>query len=260
MRACAVAYVTERALQTRYPCRALSMGISDVEIPDDALVMNPSVFSTHYSSVEIGEADTVAASRLASPKRRKFTVITVGTLAQVYKGMDILIDAVARCVAAGADISLVIIGDGKHRVELEAQATSAGIADRVRFAGTVPSGAPVRGELDRADLFVLASRTEGLPRAIVEAMARALPCIATTVGGIPELLCSEDMVPPNDPAALAAKIHEVLSDPGRMTRMSARNLEKAKEYRQDSLDRRRHAFYAHVRRITEKWIETGTAE
>jgi glycosyltransferase involved in cell wall biosynthesis len=121
----------------------------------------------------------------------------------------------------------------------------------VRFLGWLPGGPAVRSELDAADLFALPSRQEGLPRAMVEAMARALPCVGSTVGGIPELLLAEDLVPPGDARALARKIREMLTTPGRMTRMSARNLEKARVYREEALAGRRRAFYRHVREMTE---------
>jgi glycosyltransferase involved in cell wall biosynthesis len=128
---------------------------------------------------------------------------------------------------------------------------------RTLFLGELPAGEAVRAELDRADLFVLPSRTEGLPRAMLEAMARALPCLGSTVGGIPELLPPEDMVSPGDVTALARKIREVLADPPRMSRMSARNLEKAQAYREEILQERRVAFYQHVKEKTEAWLATS---
>ena len=127
----------------------------------------------------------------------------------------------------------------------------------MRFLGQLSAGEAVRALLDAADLFLLPSRTEGLPRAMIEAMARALPCIGSTVGGIPELLAPEDMVPPGDAGALARKIREVVTDPERMCLMSARNLEVAREYRDDLLRERRTAFYRHVRTQTEQWLQHG---
>lgn len=88
---------------------------------------------------------------------------------------------------------------------------------------------------------------------MIEAMALGLPCIGSTAGGIPELLPPEDMVPPNDAQALAMKIREVVSDPERMTRMSARNLEKAKGYHEDILRERRNKFYQYVKERTTEW-------
>lgn len=234
-RACAAAYVTEDALQRRYPPAS-------------------GAFSTHYSSVELPNSAFAAAPRFDDRDKQPFTLISVGTLAQLYKAPDVLIDAVATCVQSGLNLRLILVGDGKHRSELEARSQACGIADRVCFLGQLSAGDPVIAQLDLADLFVLPSRQEGLPRAMVEAMARSLPCIGSTVGGIPELLQPFDMVPPGDAVALADKIREVVTDRDRLIRMSARNLEKAKDYRDEVLQERRNEFYRHVRQQTEAWL------
>ncbi len=234
--ACAAAYVTAEALQRRYP-------------PD------PAAFTTHYSCIELSEAALVTTPRPAQPEQHSFQLIMVGSLEQLYKAPDVLIDAVAACVRQGLDLQLTLVGDGKHRAELEQLAVVRGIEQRVHFRGQVPAGAAVRAYLDQADLFVLPSRAEGLPRAMIEAMARGLPCIGSTVGGIPELLPAEDMVPPGDVAALARKIREIVTDPERMARMSARNLEQARQYDKNILGRRRNAFYSYLRQYTIAWVE-----
>ena len=231
--ACAAAYVTKEALQRRYPCPKLSVGVSDVEILEEALV--------------------------AAPRLRRetgiFTLLFVGSLAQLYKAPNILIESVAICRREGLNIKLVMVGDGQYRAELEEQAKALDLGERVSFVGQLPAGNAVRAQFDRADLFILPSYQEGLPRAMVEAMARALPCIGSTVGGIPELLPAEDMVPPGDANALASKIREVVTDPDRMARMSARNLEKAKEYTDEVLREQRLIFYRYVREPTEAWLK-----
>ena len=117
----------------------------------------------------------------------------------------------------------------------------------MRFAGFVSAGAQVRHHLDAADLFVLPSRAEGLPKAVLEAMARGLPCVGSTVGGMPELLPPEDLVPPGDADALATRLEEVLRDEHRMVAMSARNLDRARRYAVERLRPRRDAFYRAVR-------------
>jgi glycosyltransferase involved in cell wall biosynthesis len=231
--ACAAAYVTKFALQKRYPCPNYAIGVSDVEISDAALASGPRNFSRG------GHA---------------FTLIWVGSLAHLYKAPDILIEAVGKCVQSGIDLRLVLVGDGIHRDELEAQAVALGIEERVRFLGQLPAGEAVRRQLDEADLFVLPSRQEGLPRAMVEAMARALPCLGSTVGGIPELLPSEEMVPPGDSTALAQKIGEVLRDPVRLGNMSRRNLEIARGYRDEILSDQRNAFFRQVKEKTDEWL------
>jgi len=234
--AVAVAYVSERQLKGRYPAA------------DGA-------FTTAYSSIAL-DADHFA------PRARTYSedmtyckkIIMVGSLEHGYKGVDVLLTAMRDVVDRIPDSSLTIVGDGIYRASLERQAELLGIADRVRFLGHLPAGEQVRRQLDQAALFVLPSRAEGLPRAMIEAMARALPCIGTKVGGIPELLPEEDMVPRDDAAALAEAIVSVLSDAQRMSMMSARNLQVAQAYRSDILQERRKAFYWEVRRRTEEWL------
>jgi len=238
--AATLAYVTQSSLQRKYPPR------------DNA-------FCTSYSTVELPKPAFGSGPWRGNAVGSGFSLITVATLEQLYKGVDVLIDAIAQCVKGGLDVRLTVVGDGRHRGALEARCVRQGIEQRVRFLGQLPAGEPVRAQLDRADLFVLASRVEGLPRAMIEAMARGLPCIGTTVGGIPELLPPEDMVPPNDAWALAAKIAAVLNDPERMVQMSRRNYQKALEYREELLREKRLAFYRRVREITEEWHQSQAA-
>ncbi|MGI6079106.1 MAG: glycosyltransferase family 4 protein [Fastidiosipilaceae bacterium] len=235
--ACAAAYVTERTLQRRYPPA-------------------PDAYTTHYSSVELPAEAFVPAARVWAVPPDRTRLVFVGSLAQMYKAPDVLLEAVARCRAQGLACQLAMVGDGKHRSELEARARALGLEDSVRFMGQIPAGDAVRQQLDAADLFVLPSRTEGLPRAMIEAMARGLPCIGTSVGGIPELLPVEDLVSPGDADALAAKMRAMLADPQRMTAMSRRNLEKARQFADEVLRQRRTAFYTYVRERTEAWLKT----
>lgn len=254
LRASGVAYVTRSALQRKYPASAMSASVSDVDLPDEAVLGG--LTYTHYSSIELdsgGIADKVRRAKQHGPYR----IVAVGSLAQLYKGTDVLIEAVAHCVRAGLDVSAVIVGDGKYRRSLMGMADRLGVGSRIEFAGQVTAGKPVRLMLDRGDLFVLPSRTEGLPRAMIEAMARALPCIGSSVGGIPELLDEDELVAPGDVYALAAKIREVLSDPQRMEAMSRRNREKSMEYRDSVLAERRRRFYTHVRDYVNDWEARG---
>jgi glycosyltransferase involved in cell wall biosynthesis len=232
--ACASAYVTEQTLQARYPCPGYTAHFSDVQLEASALVL---------------------ASRPCQPNRGMFTLAGVGSLEQRYKGFHVLIDAVADCVRAGLNLRLILVGDGKHRPELQRQTTALGLGERVHFLGQLTAGEPVRRQLNQVDLFILPSYAEGLPRAMIEAMARALPCLGSRVGGIPELLEPEDLVPPGDRVALARKIREVLTDPARLASMSARNLIKARTYQVDCLRDRQIGFYRYLRESTQAWLE-----
>lgn len=234
-KASAVAYVTQNALQRRYPAAS-------------------SAFQTNYSSVALPESAFVNSPKQAPAPDSPIKLVFVGSLAQLYKAPDILLHATRSLISNGMNLQVTIIGDGKFRTSLENQANALGIAPNVHFTGNVPSGENVTAELDNSNLFVLPSRTEGLPRAMIEAMARGLPCIGTNVGGIPELLPAPDMVQPGDVDALSAKILEVTSDPERMKRMSTRNLIVARDYHQDILQSRRNCFYEVIRSQTEDWL------
>jgi glycosyltransferase involved in cell wall biosynthesis len=218
--------VTKAALQERYPCGGLHVGVSDVVLPPDAF--------------------------LDSPRRFDFDecrIVNVGTMAQLYKNQDVLIAAAARCLRDGVRVRLLLVGGGKFRSYLERQAQAHGIGHIVEFAGEVMGQAEVRPLLDRSHLFVLPSRTEGLPRALVEAMARGLPSIASRVGGIPELLDLDCLVPPDDVEELSARIASVIRDRARMHEMSCRNLAKAHEYEDSRLDNIRLEYYRRARAI-----------
>lgn len=247
LNASAISYVTRYSLQKRYPASLNSYS-----------TYNSDVLLTHYSSVELSDQVFAGNGRSPSKHNHPFTLITVASLEHLYKAPEVLINAIAHCLKDGLNLQLVIVGDGKHRPELEAQARKLGIQDHIIFRGQLPAGKAVFEALDEADLFVLPSRQEGLPRAMLEAMSRGLPCIGSTIGGIPELLHDEDMVPPGDMHALATKIKAVLNNPERMQQMSERNLETAQEYREEILRDRRIHFYRHLRDLTETWVNKNT--
>lgn len=226
-RASTTAYVTEFALQQRYPC-------------------SPQAFTTHYSSVELPEEAFV--EHAPEPRTMKqLHLITVGSLEHLYKGQDILLRALASCRQACLDLRLTIVGDGRKRLWLEELIKLLELTGVVRFAGQMPSGPAIREELDQADLFILPSRQEGVPRAMIEAMARGLPCIGSTVGGIPELLPESAIVPPGDSTALAAVISRFLSVKVRQE-AGIRNLEAARAYGDRELRSRRREFYLRTAR------------
>jgi len=171
----------------------------------------------------------------------------IGSFAQLYKGADTLLGSLATCLRIGATLEISFVGEGRYRKNMESLARDLSVERNVRFLAQLGFGQPVCDFLDSVDLFVMPSRAEGLPRALVEAMARGCPCIGSDVGGIPELLAAEDLVPPNDPEALARIIMEVTADPQRMKAMSVRNLARAKQFDPEVLREVRRAFYRHVR-------------
>jgi glycosyltransferase involved in cell wall biosynthesis len=232
--AAATAYVTAETLQMRYPPAT-------------------GACTTHYSSIELRESQVLSQPPGPIVRAGPFRLICVGTFSIMYKGQDVLLRALSQLVRTGVDATVTFLGDGKYRAAIEQLAHDLGLQERVDFRGNLPAGEAVLAVLDEADLFVLPSRQEGLPRVIIEAMARGLPCIGSRVGGVPELVGPDELVPPDDANALASKIVEVLRDPARMARLSERNLQIAAGFTSKVLRARRVVFYEHVRQLTEAW-------
>jgi len=128
------------------------------------------------------------------------------------KDLPVLLQAAALLVREhGPRFRVALLGDGPERAALEERARAAGLGDVVVFAG---ARSDARELLAGADAFVMTSRTEGLPMALLEAMAQGLPCIATAVGGIPEVLEGGAglCIPARDPSATAAAMGRLLGD------------------------------------------------
>ena len=140
-------------------------------------------------------------------------IVSLGRLGE-RKGSKVLVAAVALLTGRGVDASLVLAGDG-DREGVEAEARRLGVADRVEIRSWI-GPAEVAELLDSASVFALPSREEGLPVALLEAMAHALPVVITPVGGIPDLVRDPDhgrFVAPDDPEGLADALAGLLADP-----------------------------------------------
>lgn len=154
------------------------------------------------------------APRTPPPPRARAELVCVARLAPV-KGHPVLLDAVARLVREGRDVHLRLVGDGPSRATLEARARELGLDGHVTFAGWRTQD-EVRAYLADADAFVLSSFAEGVPVVLMEAMAMEVPCVATHVNGVPELIrdgCDGLLVPPADADAVADAVARLLDDP-----------------------------------------------
>lgn len=125
-----------------------------------------------------------ARKKLGLPLEGKM-LVAVGSLVPV-KGIDVLLDALARLTKRRDDVRLCLVGDGAARKSLEERAAKLGLGDVVRFAGSVPQ-AELGDWYRAADLSVLASRSEGVPNVLRESLACGTPFVATNVGGVFEI-------------------------------------------------------------------------
>jgi len=162
-------------------------------------VLENSVDYERFNKVSITKADAKEMLGLTSDV---FVFGTVGRLAPT-KGLSYLIEAFSKVKEKIPPAHLVLFGDGACRAELEQQASNLSCRDSIHFLGYRDN---IEQLLKGMDIFVLSSVAEGMPRAILEAMAAGIPCIATEAGGIPEIINSRDvglLVPPMDENALA---------------------------------------------------------
>ena len=168
---------------------------------------------------------------------------SVGCLA-ARKDYGTLLEALATLERSGRRFHAALVGDGPEREALEQRARELGVSARTTFLG---ERADVERLLPAMDVFVLSSREEGIPNALLEAMAAGRPSVATAVGGTPEVL--EDgvtgwLVPPADPAALAAALEQTLADPDEARRRGEAARRATEEKMSiDAMVRRHEEFY-----------------
>jgi glycosyltransferase involved in cell wall biosynthesis len=228
-RAIAANYITGARTRAAYPAHSAAWvsSISDVELP---------------------EAAFLPLNRPSSP--RPLRIINVGFLDLLYKGQDLLIGALADCHAAGLDFQLTFAGDGQYRERLLNLAATLGIGDRVHVTGPLAGSAAVREQLAQSDLFILPSRAEGIPRALLEAMAAGLPAITSDAGAMADLISPRWVVPVGSRAALAQKILEFSSVPAEWPQIGAANQQRALAFQSSSLHPQWIRFYQAIQEAT----------
>jgi glycosyltransferase involved in cell wall biosynthesis len=164
--------------------------------------------------VQLGVDTSTYVPRSTPPADPRANVLTVGRLAPI-KGHAVLIEAVHQLVDRGVDLGLTIVGQGPERSHLEQLVARLGIANRVEFTGAL-NAVETRQRFERASVFALTSFAEGIPVVLMEAMALGVPCVASRVTGVPELIdhgATGYLVTAGDSAEAADAIARVLSDP-----------------------------------------------
>lgn len=161
----------------------------------------------------------ISIFNLTERKDRSFAVGTIAELHRI-KGLDVLLMAWSKFIK-NHRAKLVIIGEGEERKNLENMANNLGISDSVTFKGSVDNA---RSLLSNFDIFCLPSRSEALPYTLLEAGLAGLPVIATTVGGVPEIIESGIngvLVPVEDAEALFSTLILLAEDENLRKRLGA---------------------------------------
>ncbi|GAB6166314.1 hypothetical protein JCM19992_23140 [Thermostilla marina] len=203
----------------RYVCVSEAVrrfSVSSAGLPSEKLLVIPNgVDPAEYESVSSPPPLPIAEGRI---------VLYVGRLDH-QKGVDILLRSAAAWLPQYRDVHLLLAGDGPDRARLESLARSLEIARQVCFLGFRED---IPALLRAADVFVLPSRWEGMPNAVLEAMAAGLPIVATDVEGVRELLGeAAPLVPPESPDALTTHITRFLDSPSSAQTIGEANRERA---------------------------------
>ncbi|GIX06504.1 MAG: 1,2-diacylglycerol 3-glucosyltransferase [Candidatus Poribacteria bacterium] len=183
-----------------------------------------------------------------SDSSRPFRILGIGRLIP-RKGFDTLLRAAAELKSrTGRPFQVRIVGEGPEGEPLRRLAQALGIADRVEWAGTVPYER-LPEQYAWADLFVLSSHAEGMPLVVLEAMATALPILATPVQGMDELVqeaVNGYRFPVGDAKALADRMQELLEDPERCVAMGQESRRIVAKYAWPQIAERYLALFEEV--------------
>lgn len=219
-----VLYVSEKFLQSRYPTDGNQIACSDVCLKE----VN----------------DNVINSRITSKKQKdKIKITTIGAANVRYKGQQYVIKAISKLKKEGYKLEYQIIGSGDSSY-LKQVAIKNNVEKEVKFIGSVPHD-EIFEYLDDTDIYIQPSNLEGLCRALIEAMSRGCPCIASNVGGNPELINSKYIFKKKNVKDLIEKIKLILENDENI-KESKYNFENARKYSDNKLNIIRNDFYKKI--------------
>lgn len=221
-----IVYVTNEFLQKRYPSNGKQVSCSNVSLNkwDD----------------EVYKKRLRNASGL--DKNDKFIIGTIGAVNVKYKGQQYIIEALGKLKSKGIlNFEYQLVGGGDQSY-LKSLTKKYGVEEQVVFLGALPNS-DVFDWLDSIDIYAQPSKTEGLPRALIEAMSRGLPSIGAKTGGIPELL-EDDYLFSISKRSIDEIISILLSfDEETLSQQCIRNFDTAKKYKKEIIEKRRQAFF-----------------
>jgi glycosyltransferase involved in cell wall biosynthesis len=228
-RAPVVSYVTERFLQERYPTRGVTIACSDVDL---AGVASQQELAARFEGLRSAHSE------------RPLRFGLIGSFAHRHKGIDIALQALQVAQRQLPAFELYVLGPGDPS-SLMRLASRMGLGDSFKPCAPLPRGSAVQAWLDQVDVYLQPSRHEAMPRAVIEAMARACPALASEVGGIAELLPPQCVHPPEDFRRLAEQL-VVAAQPAWQREQAMRNVDVARRFVHAALTEKRAAFWQAV--------------
>lgn len=172
------------------------------------------IITIHNGCEPVIQTDKASARARLVPHARSLPPLWIGTIGELHrnKGIDVAIRAISQIVKAGIPLTYVVVGEGEERAALEALIRETGLKDSVHLVGFKPNAPEL---LAAFDIFALPARKEGLSYVLLEAGYAGIATVATTVGGIPEILIENvtgKLVPPNNPTMLAEALQDMLQN------------------------------------------------
>ena len=213
--------------------------------------LNPSKENnTHYSSIELKKeffSDKLLKHDFFEDKSLPLKIVHVANIISGnIKGHQEVIDVAARLKQQGKNVELVFAGDGPDVDYYKNKATENGI--KATFLGFIDKKQLHELLLD-SDFFLFPSKSEGLPKVLIEAMAVAVPCVASNVGGIPELLPPESVFDSYDISGMTKRITELASNKQKYLDNAQLMYNTALEYESSVLAERRNSFYSKLKQL-----------
>lgn len=218
-----VLYVTSEFLQKRYPTHGKQIACSDVVLCDsDDKVLKKRI------------------NRINAFNGKSFSICTVANVGMKYKGHIYVLKAIRKLKKDGVNIKYYLAGNGKQEY-LKKYIVKYKLESNVEFLGALPHE-KIFEILDNVDIYIQPSLQEGLPRALIEAMSRALPCIGTNVGGIPELLQSNMIFKKKKVSQLYGMLKSFTKN--QLLDCAKHNFKYSEKFSKNSLDTKRNKFYS----------------
>lgn len=233
-----VSYVTKGYLQRKYPFMI------------DVKSSNASRFTANYSSIEL-RSDEILVPRSSIPL--PITLVhSSNHISGTGKGHITAIHVVKELKNKGIETRLKFLGDGPDVATFAELTKGLGIEKNVEFVGRLSNRKDYLAALDEGTVFIFPSFSEGLPRVIIEAQARGLPCVASPVGGIVELVDKPNLVPPTDINGYVERILKLCTNLDCYVEASRFGIEMAKNFESKVMQSKRLVFYQQLLNAVER--------